>query len=122
LPPRAGHRRRWRLQRPACVAAGQEAQKAINQDTFERTIKDFRTAYDLERTDAVPFIYVVKDGFDDDLCRAPTFEGISSSAKWNAFVGELNVTFYLAYSEAAAGGGAARTGNRKRLRSGEHVS
>jgi hypothetical protein len=53
---------------------------------------------------------------------APTFEGISGSAKWNAFVGELNVTFYLAYSEAAAGGGAARTGNRERLRSGEHVS
>jgi hypothetical protein len=106
--------------KPALLQVKKREQKAINKDTFTRTIAEFRTAYNLKRTDPVAFIYVVKEGFEDDSCRAPTFEGISGFDNWNAFVDRLNVTFYLACCEAAARGGAGHTRNRKRPRSGGH--
>ena len=88
---------------PVLIQVKKTAADPLDGPHLDGLLKEFRAAMSLEETHVVNFVYITKNGFDADRCRAPNIAGCKSHSEWTQRVGKLGVQFFIATPTAGAG-------------------
>jgi hypothetical protein len=72
---------------------------ALEGEALKELLGDFRKATNLPEQSVITFIYITKEGFPDDACRAPNIAGCKTVHDRQALCKALKIQFWVAAPE-----------------------